>query len=342
MMSEAVHCAAPTAPILQVDGLNIEYQGGRQALIAANDVSFNVRRGEIFGLVGETGSGKSTILRSIIGLLPQRAKVVAGSIEVAGHEVTRLDHAALSDLRRKHVAMIFQDPLRALNPVMTIGAQLAEVMRAAGLRDRAEIHRLIVGTLERVGVADAEVRMRAYPHELSGGLRQRVAIAAAVIRSPELILADEPTTALDVTIQDQILTLLYDLCRHMGMSVLLVTHDLGVVAEICDRVGVLYAGRLVETGDVGRVLTAPSHPYTAALLASIPRLGERRDRLHVIPGRPSVVSVEGCPFAPRCPHALAECETIRPVLQHHDADQASACWRHDQLRTRLAEEATVG
>ncbi len=342
MMSNAVHSDARAAPILRVDGLNIEYQGGRQTSIAACDVSFNIQRGEIFGLVGETGSGKSTILRSIIGLLPPEAKVVAGAIRVAGHEVTTLDQAALSDLRRKHVAMIFQDPLRALNPVMTIGAQLAEVMSAAGRRDRAEIHRLIVGTLERVGVADADVRMRAFPHELSGGLRQRVAIAAAVIRSPELILADEPTTALDVSIQDQILTLLYDLCRDMGMSVLLVTHDLGVVAEICDRVGVLYAGRLVETGDVARVLTAPSHPYTAALLASLPRAGEHQGRLRVIPGRPPEFPLKGCPFAPRCAYALAECETIRPLLEDRDAGQASACWRSDQLRPRLAEEASVG
>jgi len=169
-----------------------------------------------------------------------------------------------------------------------------------------------------------------------------VAIAAAMIRSPELILADEPTTALDVTIQDQILTLLYDLCRDKGMSVLLVTHDFGVVAEVCDKVGVLYAGRLVEVGDVARVLSAPSHPYTAALLASIPRIGDRRGRLQVIPGRPPAHPVDGCPFAPRCAHALPECETTRPVLEPHGPNQASACWRHDQLRSRLAEEATVG
>ncbi|HEX5264051.1 MAG TPA: ABC transporter ATP-binding protein [Phenylobacterium sp.] len=341
-MSEAIQSAAAETPILQVEGLHIDYQGRDHAASAARDVSFSIKRGEIFGLVGETGSGKSTILRSIIGLLHQNADVVRGAIRVAGQEVTGLDQAALSDLRREHVAMIFQEPLRALNPVMTIGAQLAEVLRAAGLRDRAEIHRLVLAALERVGIADAEVRMRAYPHELSGGQRQRVAIAAAVIRSPELILADEPTTALDVTIQDQILTLLYDLCRDKGVSVLLVTHDLGVVAEICDRVGVLYAGRLVEVGDVARVLSAPSHPYTAALLASMPRIGEHRRRLSVIPGRPAVPPRGGCPFAPRCGYALPACETFRPILEQHGADQASACWRHDRLRTRLAREASVG
>jgi oligopeptide/dipeptide ABC transporter ATP-binding protein len=339
-MSEVVKSEAPS-PILQVDGLDVAYHDNRGDSVVVHNVSFEIGRGEIFGLVGETGSGKSTVLRSIIGLLHDKAKVARGAIRVAGHEVTGMDEAALSELRRKHVAMIFQDPLRALNPVMTISAQLAEIMSATGMRDRAEIHRLIVHTLDRVGIADANIRMRAYPHELSGGQRQRVAIAAAMIRSPELLLADEPTTALDVTIQDQILTLLHDLCRDTGMSVLLVTHDLGVVAETCDRVGVLYAGRLVETGDVTRVLTAPSHPYTAALLASMPRAGDHRDRLHVIPGRPLTHSVEGCPFAPRCAYALAECETIRPVLEHHDASQASACWRHDQLRTSLARETSV-
>ncbi|MBS0332435.1 MAG: ABC transporter ATP-binding protein [Proteobacteria bacterium] len=341
-MRKAVQDSTPGPPILQVDGLNIEYRAAHHTSVAARDVTFSIRRGEVFGLVGETGSGKSTVLRSIIGLLHEKARVAGGAIRVAGREVTCLDGAALADLRRKHVAMIFQDPLRALNPVMTIGAQLAEVLQAAGLRDRAEINRRVLDALGQVGIADPEIRMRAYPHELSGGQRQRVAIAAAMIRSPELILADEPTTALDVTIQDQILTLLYDLCREKGMSVLLVTHDLGVVAEVCDRVGVLYAGRLVETGSVTQVLSAPSHPYTAALLGSMPRRGERQERLRVIPGRPPDFPIEGCPFAPRCAHALPECGTITPVLKMHDADQASACWRHDQLRTRLAEEAAVG
>lgn len=339
-MSKVVQGDARSS-ILQIDGLDVEYRDSRHASMVVRDVSFSMKRGEIFGLVGETGSGKSTVLRSIIGLLHETAQVARGAIRVAGREVAGMDQAALSELRRRHVAMIFQDPLRALNPVMTIGAQLAEVMSAAGMRDRVEIRQLIVRTLERVGIADVDIRMRAYPHELSGGQRQRVAIAAAMMRSPELLLADEPTTALDVTIQDQILTLLYDLCRDTGMSVLLVTHDLGVVAEICDRVGVLYAGRLVETGDVTSVLTAPSHPYTAGLLASMPRAGEHRDRLHVIPGRPPTQPVEGCPFAPRCAYALAECGTVTPVLEHHDADQASACWRHDQLRTSLAKEASV-
>lgn len=341
-MNRAARENMPGETILQVDGLNIEYGGGGPTSIAARDVSFAIRRGEIFGLVGETGSGKSSVLRSIIGLLPQKARVTGGSIRIAGQEVTALDQAGLAKLRRQHVAMVFQDPLRALNPVMTIGAQLAEVLVAAGIRDRNRIRGQVAEVMQRVGIADPDVRMRAYPHELSGGLRQRVAIAAAIIRSPELILADEPTTALDVTIQDQILRLLHDICRDIGMSVLFVTHDIGVVAELCDRVGVLYAGRLVETGEVARVLTTPSHPYTAALLGSMPRIGERRHRLPVIPGRPPETAVEGCPFAPRCAHAIAECDAIAPVLEPCGAGQATACWRSGRLRARLVEEAAGG
>lgn len=329
----------PAAPVVEVENLRIAYDGGHGTSVAARDVSFRVNRGEIFGLVGETGSGKSTILRSIIGLLHKNASVESGTIRVAGHEVTGASRDELATLRRTRMAMVFQDPLRALNPVMTVGAQLAEAVRAAGVRDRKETAARIVETLERVGIADPLIRMRAYPHELSGGLRQRVSIAAAIIRSPALILADEPTTALDVTIQDQILTLLRGLCRDMGMSVVLVTHDIGVVAQTCDSIGVLYAGRLVETGDVTTVLTAPSHPYTTALLASIPRIGERRERLRVIPGRPADLSVEieGCPFTPRCAHAVADCSVIKPTLRPHRSGQATACWRHDRLYPILAD-----
>jgi oligopeptide/dipeptide ABC transporter ATP-binding protein len=335
----SAYLKALAEPVVEVENLSIVYDGGRGTSIAARNVSFSVNPGEIFGLVGETGSGKSTMLRSIIGLLHENAQVRSGTIRVMGYEVTGAGRAELVGLRRKHMAMIFQDPLRALNPVMTVGAQLAEAVRAAGMRDRKEINRRIVETLERVGIADPSIRVRAYPHELSGGLRQRISIAAAIIRSPALILADEPTTALDVTIQDQILTLLRELCRDMGMSVVFVTHDIGVVAQTCDRIGVLYAGRLVETGDVATVLGAPSHPYTEALLASIPRIGEQRERLSVIPGRPADLSVDaaGCPFMPRCPYALAECGTTKPMLQPHEAGQATACWRHNELRPQLAD-----
>ena len=316
------------APAVAVRDLDIVYRAGHGALVAARGVSFEVKRGEIFGLIGETGSGKSTILRSIIGLLHPNAAVEGGHIAVGGHNVTGASAEELAALRRRRIAMVFQDPLRALNPVMTVGAQLAEAARAAGTRDRAAVRALIVETLDRVGIADPLIRMRAYPHELSGGLRQRISIAAAIIRSPTLILADEPTTALDVTIQDQILTLMRRLCRDMGMSIVLVTHDMGVVAQTCDKVGVLYAGRLVEAGNVATVLTTPSHPYTAALLAAVPRPDPRTARA----GKRMRLKGEvadpanrppGCAFHPRCPFATDRCRTEdpkpRPVAGHEVA-----------------------
>jgi peptide/nickel transport system ATP-binding protein/oligopeptide transport system ATP-binding protein len=231
------------------------------------------------------------------------------------------------------MAMVFQDPLRALNPVLTIEKQLGEGLRAMGPISRRDLRRRVIETMDVVGIPDPESRLHAYPHELSGGLRQRVAIGAAIIRSPELILADEPTTALDVTIQDQILALLRRLCRELGMSVLLVTHDIGIVAETCERVGVMYAGRLMEIGSAARVLGTPSHPYTKALLGSVPRLGDSRARLEVIPGLPPDLTelIEGCPFAPRCRCALDLCRRWPPHLEAHAADQLSACLRHAEL-----------
>lgn len=330
--------ALATSPAVDVTNLDIVCRAGRETLVASRNISFEVSCGEVFGLIGETGSGKSTILRSIIGLLHRNAQIEAGTIRVGGHLITGASNAELVALRRQQIAMVFQDPLRALNPVMKIEAQLAEAARSAGVYERDAVWALMVETLERVGIADPLIRLRAYPHELSGGLRQRMVIAAAIIRSPTLILADEPTTALDVTIQDQILTLLRQLCCEMGTSIILVTHDMGVVAQACDRVGVLYAGRLVETGEVSTVLTTPAHPYTAALIAAIPRIGERRARLQVIPGRPADLSlaIDGCPFAPRCSYAVPDCTRIKPDLRIHGGTQATACWRHAELQPILA------
>jgi ABC-type glutathione transport system ATPase component len=249
-----------TAPVVSVAGLSIGYDRHEGRTAAVTDVSFSVARGEIFGLVGETGCGKSTVLRAIIGLLHPNAAIMAGSIAVAGTDVTRTSVRGLEALRRRHMAMIFQDSLRALNPVLTIGEQLGEGLRTLGGVARRDVRKRVIEAMRQVGIPDPETRLRAFPHELSGGQRQRIAIASAIIRSPELLLADEPTTALDVTIQDQILALLRQLCRDLGMSVILVTHDIGVVAETCERVGVMYAGRVVETGSVAEVLGVPSHP----------------------------------------------------------------------------------
>jgi oligopeptide/dipeptide ABC transporter ATP-binding protein len=329
------------APALRVAGLSIVYdrRGGRTA--AVTDVSFSVARGEIFGLVGETGCGKSTVLRAIIGLLHPSAAVTAGSIVVADADVTKASARVLQALRRRHMAMIFQDPLRALNPVLTIGEQLGEGLGGLGGITRRQVRDQVVEAMRQVGMPDPQTRLRAFPHELSGGQRQRIAIAAAIIRSPELLLADEPTTALDVTIQDQILALLRQLCRDLGTSVILVTHDIGVVAETCDRVGVMYAGRLVETGSVKRVLENPSHPYTAALLASIPRIGARRIRLEAIAGLPPDLHepIRGCPFAPRCGLRADVCADWPSHLETHAPDQLSACFRHRELAPARSEAA---
>ena len=293
----AIAAGRDGALALSIAGLSIGYDRREGRTAAVTDVSFSVARGEIFGLVGETGCGKSTVLRAIIGLLHPNATITAGSIAVAGADVTRASARALEALRRRHVAMIFQDPLRALNPVLTIGEQLSEGLPALG------------------GMMRRDVRER---------------VVAAIIRSPELLLADEPTTALDVTIQDQILALLRQLCRDLGMSVILVTHDIGVVAETCDRVGVMYAGRLVEIGSVMSVLGSPSHPYTAALLASIPRIGARRPRLEAIAGLPPDLNepIRGCAFAPRCRLRVDACGEWPARLEVHAPDQLSACLRH--------------
>ena len=328
-------------PALSVAGLSIGYERREGRTAAVTDVSFSVARGEIFGLVGETGCGKSTLLRAIIGLLHPNA-AITGSIVVAGTDVTHASARGLETLRRRHVAMIFQDPLRALNPVLTIGEQLSEGLRALGGVTRRDVRERVVEAMRTVGIPDPETRLRSFPHELSGGQRQRIAIAAAIIRSPELLLADEPTTALDVTIQDQILALLRQLCRDLGMSVILVTHDIGVVAETCDRVGVMYAGRILEIGSVESVLGSPSHPYTAALLASIPRIGARKARLEAIAGLPPDLSepICGCAFAPRCALRVDACGEWPSRLEVHAPGQLSACIRHTELTPARFEAAS--
>jgi oligopeptide/dipeptide ABC transporter ATP-binding protein len=338
----AIPADGDAAPTLSVAGLSIGYDRREGRIAAVTDVSFSVARGETFGLVGETGCGKSTVLRAIIGLLQPNAVIIAGSIAVAGTDVTQASVRGLEMLRRRHMAMIFQDSLRALNPVLTIGEQLGEGLRAIGGIGRRDLHKRVIEAMRLVGIPDPDTRLRAFPHELSGGQRQRIAIAAAIIRSPELLLADEPTTALDVTIQDQILALLRQLCRDLGTSVVLVTHDIGVVAETCDRVGIMYAGRLVEVGSVERVLENPSHPYTTALLASIPRIGAKRARLEAIAGLPPDLSepIRGCAFAPRCALRVDACSAWSSLLEVHAPGQISACLRHAELGRVQLEAAS--
>jgi len=320
-------------PALEVVGLTTFYETRRGDVRAVDDVSLTVKRGEIFGLVGESGSGKSTAIRSIIRLLPRgTARIVAGSVRLGDMDLLRLSESDMRRVRGVRIGMVFQDPMTSLNPVLTVGEQIGEALRYHGAsRDRVRQRTLEVMSL--VGIPEASRRLGAHPHELSGGLRQRVAIAMALVGAPEVLLADEPTTALDVTIQDQILKLLVSLRDELGMSVILVTHDLGVVAQTCQRVAVMYGGSIVEVGPVTTVFADPAHPYTRGLLASLPRMGEGRRRLRVISGSPPDLRAlpSGCAFRDRCPLAIAACAEIRPPLEVHGPDHLTACIRHREL-----------
>lgn len=318
---------ATEGEILRIDGVRVSYGSGQRAVSAVDDVSFTLRHGEIMGLVGESGSGKSTLVKALIGLLPDKAKTSSAPITFRGSVYSSLDDPKLIALRGSEIGMVFQDPLSALNPVYMVGRQIGEGLPLHGRARRKRVLEL----MNQVGIADPERRYRAYPHELSGGLRQRVAIAISLAREPSLLLADEPTTALDVTIQRQILQLLTDLARSRGMAMIIVTHDLGVVAQTCDRVGVMYAGRLVETGSVSEVLLTPRHPYTEGLIASLPR-GRGGTELDPIKGMPpKLASPEtGCSFAPRCQYAEARCTTEAVGWDNVDG-HATACRRIHEL-----------
>jgi len=316
-------------PVLAMDGLVTEFRTSRGAVRAVDGVDLQVRAGETLGLVGESGSGKSALCRSIIQLFAgASATIAAGSIKLNGRELVGAGPRALREARGREVSMIFQDPMTALTPVMTVGAQLREAVRAHEKLSRRAAQARALDLLRAVQIPNPESRLGAYPHELSGGLRQRVVIAIALAGRPSLILADEPTTALDVTVQDQILTLLRDLQTEVGAGVLLVTHDLGVVAQSCERVAVMYAGRLVETGAVRDVLKGPRHPYTKALLDALPTRERGRPLVPIDGAPPSLIDPpSGCRFRPRCPMAQARCAETTPVLEPVEpgADHRHAC-----------------
>jgi peptide/nickel transport system ATP-binding protein/oligopeptide transport system ATP-binding protein len=326
-----------TAPgVLSVRDLSVSYRRGGRTLGVVNGVSFEVQPGEIFGLVGESGSGKSTVIRSLIKLLPANAVIEGGDVTFAGRSLLALREREMQAIRGRDIGMVFQDPLNSLNPVMTAGEQIGETLRGADDSGRSRRER-ILAAMRLVHIPEPDRLYNAYPHELSGGLRQRVAIAIALVASPKLLLADEPTTALDVTIQDQILKLLIELRGRLGTSVILVTHDLGIVAQTCQKVAVLYAGRIVESGPVERIFARPAHPYTAGLLQSIPRGPASEGRLKGIGGTPpSLDSIPaGCPFHPRCRFAIAACRENRPPLVSHEGSHLSACIRHGELTELL-------
>jgi peptide/nickel transport system ATP-binding protein len=316
--------------LLQVRNLVVEFPHRRGTLRALDGVCFDIAPGEILGVVGESGAGKSLTGASIIGLLEPPGRIASGEILLDGRRIDNLPFAELRKVRGRQIGAIFQDPLTSLNPLYTVGRQLTETIMTHLPVGMSEARRRAVALLSDTGIPAAEQRIDHFPHQFSGGMRQRVVIALALAAEPRLIVADEPTTALDVSIQAQIITLLKTLCRERGAAVMLITHDMGVIAETCDRVAVMYAGRIVEIGPVHDVIHRPAHPYTAGLMACIPDMGQDRERLHQIDGAmPRLNAIPaGCAFHPRCGRAVEQCRVQRPELGVAGLTQA-ACWLRD-------------
>ena len=315
------------APLLAVTNLRVEFPTRHGTLVAVHDISFDIAPGEVLGVVGESGAGKSLTGAAIIGLLDPPGRIAGGEIRLSGRRIDNLPESAMRVIRGREIGAVFQDPLTSLNPLYTIGRQLIETIRTHLDLDEAAARKRAIGLLDEVGIPAAARRIDQYPHHFSGGMRQRVVIALALAANPKLIVADEPTTALDVSIQAQIIQLLKRLCRDHGTAVMLVTHDMGVIAETADRVAVMYAGRIVEIGPVADVIHRPQHPYTVGLMGSIPSIVEERERLTQIDGAmPRLTAIpRGCTFHPRCLHAFERCREERPDLMDAGATRA-ACW----------------
>ena len=313
--------------LAEVDQLNVRFVTREATVHAVNGVSFSVQPGEALCILGESGSGKSVTLRALMRLLPPRRTQIEGKVRIEGRDVLAMTSRALRDLRGGLVAMIFQEPMTALDPVYTVGRQIGEMVRRHTGCDRRAARKRALELLELVRIPSAERRLDAYPHELSGGLRQRAMIAMALSCNPRLLLADEPTTALDATVQVQVLILLRRLQRELGMGMIFVTHDLGVASEIADRIAVMYAGRIVESGPVAQILGAPAHPYTAGLLASTVHGQPRHRDIDAIAGSPPDMRrlPQGCSFAPRCPRRMAECRLIVPEPRFPAPGHMAAC-----------------
>ena len=320
--------AAMTAPLLEVRHLRVEFPTRRGTLLALDDINFEIAPGEILGVVGESGAGKSLTGAAIIGLLEPPGRIAAGEIRLAGQRIDNLPYEQMRAIRGRRIGAIFQDPLTSLNPLYTIGRQLTETIQTHLSVSAAEARRRAIKLLQDTGIPAAEQRIDQYPHQFSGGMRQRVVIALALAAEPQLIVADEPTTALDVSIQAQIISLLKRICKEQGAAVMLVTHDMGVIAETCDRVAVLYAGRVAEIGPVANVIHRPAHPYTQGLMGSIPAMDDDRERLLQIDGAmPRLNAIpRGCAFNPRCPQVFEKCRQDRPELFDAGTTRA-ACWR---------------
>jgi peptide/nickel transport system ATP-binding protein len=320
---------AHTQPLLQVKNLVIEFPNRHGTLRAIDDISFNIAPGEILGVVGESGAGKSLTGAAIIGLLEPPGRIAGGQILLEGQRIDQFNHEQMRHVRGKQIGAIFQDPLTSLNPLFSIGRQLTETILAHLPVTKAEARERAISLLQDTGIPAAEQRIDHFPHQFSGGMRQRVVIALALAAEPKLIVADEPTTALDVSIQAQIISLLKDVCKKRGAAVMLITHDMGVIAETCDRVAVLYAGRIAEIGSVHEVINHPKHPYTAGLMAAIPDIEIDREYLNQIDGAmPRLNAIpNGCAFNPRCEKVIDRCYVDRPNLAHTGTTHA-ACWLH--------------
>lgn len=323
-------------PLLSVEHLKTQFFTSRGVVKAVDDVSFTLRPGETLGVLGESGSGKSVTALSILRLVPTPAgRIVGGRILLDGEDILRVPESRMRQIRGKLISMILQDPLTSLNPVFTVGEQIAESLRIhqpgiGRLKER------VLALLRRVGIPDAERRMTSYPHQFSGGMRQRAVGAISIASEPKLLIADEPTTSLDVTIQAQYLRLLKDLQKQSNLAILFITHDLGVAARICDRVAVMYCGRIVEQAAVRDLFDNPAHPYTRGLIGSLPNLDRRVDRLTSIPGQPPQLHdvPPGCPFAPRCAEAMEICSRKAPPKVSIAESHHASCWLHADDETR--------
>jgi len=336
-MTETATSRTGAMPVLSVRNLVVEFPTRRGVLTAIDGISFDVAPGEVLGVVGESGAGKSITGAAIIGLLDPPGRIASGEILLEGERIDHLPPERMRHVRGRRIGMVFQDPLTSLNPLYTVGRQLTETIRThLGLGRRAA-RRKAIDLLEEVGIPAASRRIDSYPHQFSGGMRQRVVIALALAADPVLVVADEPTTALDVSVQAQIINVLKRMCREHGASVMLITHDMGVIAETADRVAVMYAGRIAEIGPVQDVVQRPLHPYTVGLMGSIPKLDHAEARLKQIPGSmPRLDAIpQGCAFNPRCPERFAKCVLKRPEALTVGNSRV-ACWLHEEAAAEKA------
>ncbi len=323
-------------PVLEVRNLRVEFPTRKGTLVAVDDISFHVNEGEVLGVVGESGAGKSMTGTAVINLLEPPGRIGGGEVYLDGRRIDNLPYEQMRRIRGRQIGMVFQDPLTSLNPLYTVGRQLIETIRTHTDLSEQGARKRALELLAEVGIPSAERRIDQYPHQFSGGMRQRVVIALALCVNPRLVIADEPTTALDVSIQAQIIALLKKLCHEHGAAVMLITHDMGVIAETADRVAVMYAGRLAEVGPVQQVIQQAKHPYTEGLMGSIPKVGHHTDRLAQIEGSmPRLTEIpNGCAYHPRCPKAFARCFAERPDLITQGTTDVS-CWLYDEELQRV-------